>query len=185
VLRTACAQAKAWSDSSNKQPCIAVNISARQFLQQDVASWVIRTLEETGLPPDQLELEFTESLIAKDVKKVIATFDQLRAIGVKLSIDDFGTGYSSLSYLKRFPVDTLKIDQSFVRDMLTDPEDAAIVRAVISLAHSLEFKVIAEGVETEAHNTFLLQNGCDEIQGYYFSKPLPAAAFEALLMEEA
>lgn len=185
VLRTACRQAKAWSDSSQKHPCIAVNISARQFLQQDVASWVIRTLEETGLPPEQLELEFTESLIAKDVKKVIATFDQLRAIGVKLSIDDFGTGYSSLSYLKRFPVDTLKIDQSFVRDMLTDPEDAAIVRAVISLAHSLEFKVIAEGVETEAHNAFLLQNECDEIQGYYFSKPLPADAFAALLMEDA
>ncbi|HRH76772.1 MAG TPA: EAL domain-containing protein, partial [Cellvibrionaceae bacterium] len=185
VLRTACRQAKAWSDSSQKHPCIAVNISARQFLQQDVASWVIRTLEETGLPPEQLELEFTESLIAKDVKKVIATFDQLRAIGVKLSIDDFGTGYSSLSYLKRFPVDTLKIDQSFVRDMLTDPEDAAIVRAVISLAHSLEFKVIAEGVETEAHNAFLLQNECDEIQGYYFSKPLPADALAALLMEDA
>lgn len=182
VLRTACAQAKAWGTCPTP-PCIAVNISARQFLQHDVASWVIRTLEETGLPPAQLELEFTESLTAKDVNKVIETFSQLRKIGVKLSIDDFGTGYSSLSYLKRFPVDTLKIDQSFVRDMLTDPEDAAIVRAVISLAHSLEFKVIAEGVETKEHSHFLLQNDCDEFQGFYFSKPIPAADFEIMLRE--
>ncbi|HEY6528142.1 MAG TPA: EAL domain-containing protein [Cellvibrionaceae bacterium] len=183
VLRTACAQARAWNDSCASPTCVAVNISARQFLQQDVASWVIRTLQQTGLAPEQLELEFTESLIARDVKKVIATFGQLRKIGVKLSIDDFGTGYSSLSYLKRFRVDTLKIDQSFVRDMLTDPEDAAIVRAVISLAHSLEFKVIAEGVETAEHNHFLQQNGCDEIQGFYFSKPVPAQEFEAMLLK--
>lgn len=181
VLREACIQAKAWADAGLPPVCVAVNISTRQFLQQDVVSWVMRTLRETDLPPAQLELELTESLLAQDVSKVIATFSQLRAVGVKLSIDDFGTGYSSLSYLKRFRVDTLKIDQSFVRDMLTDPEDAAIVLAVISLAHNLNFKVIAEGVETEQHCSFLLQNSCDEIQGYYFSKPLPAAEFEAML----
>ncbi len=183
VLRTACMQARAWLDAGLPPVCVAVNISARQFLQQDVTAWVLRTLQETNLPPAQLELEFTESLIAEDAEKVIATFSRLRNAGVKLSIDDFGTGYSSLSYLKRFRVDTLKIDQSFVRDMLTDPEDAAIVLAVISLAHSLDFKVIAEGVETREHCSFLSRNRCDEIQGYYFSKPLPAVEFEALLRE--
>lgn len=181
VLRSACRQAKAWADAGLAPVCVAVNISARQFMQQDVVSWVMRTLQETGIPPVLLELELTESLIAQDVDNVIATFSQLRAAGVKLSIDDFGTGYSSLNYLKRFRVDTLKIDQSFVRDMLSNPEDAAIVRAVISLAQSLEFKVIAEGVETESHCRFLSQNGCDEIQGYYFSKPLTPEEFESLL----
>ncbi|MDT4291531.1 EAL domain-containing protein [Methylomonas sp. MO1] len=181
VLRAACAQAKAWTDAGLPPVCVAVNISARQFLQQDVISWVMNTLQATGLPASQLELELTESLIAEDVEKVIATFSQLRSAGVKLSIDDFGTGYSSLSYLKRFRVDTLKIDQSFVRDMLTDPEDATIVLAVIALAHNLAFKVIAEGVETEPHCQFLREHHCDEIQGYYFSKPLPASEFEALL----
>jgi diguanylate cyclase (GGDEF)-like protein/PAS domain S-box-containing protein len=181
VLRAACLQAKAWLDAGLPPVCVAVNISARQFLQQDVVSWVLRTLHETGLPAAQLELELTESLIAQDVGKVITTFGQLRTAGVKLSIDDFGTGYSSLSYLKRFRVDTLKIDQSFVRDMLTDPEDATIVLAVIALAHNLGFKVIAEGVETERHCQVLRENRCDEIQGHYFSKPLPAAEFEAML----
>ncbi|MFT3758128.1 putative bifunctional diguanylate cyclase/phosphodiesterase [Thauera sp.] len=181
VLRTACAQAKAWCEAGLPPVTVAVNISARQFLQQDVVDWVTGTLHSTGLPPELLELELTESLIAQDVEKVIATFGRLRDAGVKLSIDDFGTGYSNLGYLKRFPADTLKIDQSFVRDMLTDPEDATIVLAVISLAHNLGFKVIAEGVETEAQRDFLSRNRCDEIQGYYFSKPVSAAAFEDLL----
>ncbi|WP_341644940.1 putative bifunctional diguanylate cyclase/phosphodiesterase [Thauera sp. SDU_THAU2] len=181
VLRTACAQAKAWRDAGLPRVTVAVNISARQFLQQDVIDWVMGTLRSTGLPPELLELELTESLIAQDVEKVIAAFGRLRDIGVKISIDDFGTGYSNLGYLKRFPADTLKIDQSFVRDMLTDPEDATIVLAVISLAHNLGFKVIAEGVETEAHRDFLCRNRCDEIQGYYFSRPVSAAEFEDLL----
>jgi len=181
VLRSACLQAKSWLDAGLQPMCVAVNISVRQFLHQDVSQWVMEILTETGLDPNLLELELTESLIAQDTDKVIETFSQLTAIGVKLSIDDFGTGYSSLSYLKRFRVDTLKIDQAFVRDMLTDPDDATIVLAVISLAHNLGFNVIAEGVETEAHCIILRQNHCDEIQGYYFSKPLLAAEFGSLL----
>jgi diguanylate cyclase (GGDEF)-like protein/PAS domain S-box-containing protein len=181
VLRTACAQGKAWMDAGLPPVTVAVNISARQFLQQDIVAWVLRTLQETGLPPGLLELELTESLIAQDVEKVISTINQLKAAGVRLSIDDFGTGYSSLSYLKRFRVDTLKIDQSFVRNMLADQDDATIVLAVISLAHNLKFKVIAEGVETAQHCQFLRLNRCDEIQGYHFSKPVPAAAMAELL----
>lgn len=181
VLRTACTQARAWMDAGLPSVCVAVNISVRQFLQQDVVAWVARTLQETGLPPEWLELELTESLIAQDIEKVTDTINQLKDIGVKLSIDDFGTGYSSLSYLKRFRVDTLKIDQSFVRNMLTEMEDSTIVLAVIALAHSLKFKVIAEGVETEQHYRFLQLNHCDEIQGYYFSRPVATAEFETML----
>ncbi|WP_068637015.1 bifunctional diguanylate cyclase/phosphodiesterase [Thauera butanivorans] len=181
VLRTACLQAKAWSAAGLPAATMAVNISARQILRHDVAEWALGILDETGLAPDLLELELTESLIAQDVDKVTATFGRLKNAGVKLSIDDFGTGYSSLSYLKHFPVDTLKIDQSFVRNMLTEPGDAAIVRAVIVLAHNLRFKVIAEGVETAEHCRLLCEQRCDEIQGYYISKPVPAGEFETML----
>jgi diguanylate cyclase (GGDEF)-like protein/PAS domain S-box-containing protein len=181
VLRTACRQAKAWLDAGLPPVHIAVNVSARQFLQQDVAAWVMRTLQEAQLPPGSLELELTESLIAQDTAKAIATVGELRQAGVQLSIDDFGTGYSSLNYLKRFQVHALKIDQSFVHNLLSSTEDATIVLTVISLAHSLDFKVIAEGVETAEQCGFLRMNGCDEIQGFYFSKPVPAAEFEALL----
>jgi len=183
VLRTACTQARAWMDAGLPPVCVAVNISVRQFLQQDVVAWVARTLQETGLPPEWLELELTESLIAQDIEKVTDTINQLKEIGVKLSIDDFGTGYSSLNYLKRFRVDTLKIDQSFVRNMLTEMEDSTIVLAVIALAHNLKFKVIAEGVETGQHCRFLQLNHCDEIQGYYFSKPVTAVEFETMLRD--
>ena len=181
VLREACAQAKAWLDAGLPPIRVAVNVSVRQFLQQDLFRLAMDTIHETGLQPSCLELELTESLIARDVEKVTSVIGQLRIAGIKLSIDDFGTGYSSLNYLKRFPIDTLKIDQSFVRDMLTDTEDAAIVMAVIAMAHNLGFNVLAEGVETEEHCRMLDQNGCDEIQGYYFSKPLPAEDFEAMM----
>jgi diguanylate cyclase (GGDEF)-like protein/PAS domain S-box-containing protein len=181
VLRTACLQGRAWIDAGLAPTCIAVNISVRQFLQQDLVVWVARTLQETGFPPACLELELTESLIAQDIERVTETIKQLKGIGVKLSIDDFGTGYSSLSYLKSFRVDTLKIDQSFVRNMLTETEDATIVLAVIALAHSLKFKVIAEGVETEEHCRYLQLHGCDEMQGYYFSRPVSATEFVAIL----
>jgi len=181
VLRTACVQCKAWADAGLPPITMSVNLSARQFLQQDVVAWVLQALEQTGLAPKQLELELTESLIAQDAEKVVATVNQLKAHGVRFSIDDFGTGYSSLSYLKRFRVDTLKIDQSFVRHMRKEHDDAAIVLAVISLAHSLGLKVIAEGVETSEDCGFLRQHGCDEMQGYYFSKPLPVEEFAQLL----
>src|SRR5690606_34603879 len=146
VLRTACARAKSWADAGLPPVSVSVNLSVRQFAQQDVAALVLRVLKETGLAPAQLELEITESLNAQDTEKVIATVNRLKASGVKLAIDDFGTGYSSLSYLKHFHADALKIDRSFVHDMLADPDAAIICLAVISLAHSLRMTAVAEGV---------------------------------------
>ena len=181
VLRTACLQNKAWQAQGLPPIVVSVNLSGRQFLQQDVVAWVQRTLEETGLAPDLLELELTEGLIALDTEKVIATVNRLKSAGVLLAIDDFGTGYSSLSYLKRFRVDRLKIDQSFVRGLHLDPDDAAISLAVIALARSLKLKVTAEGVETAEQCAFLREHRCDEIQGYWFSKPVPAICFEEML----
>ena len=179
VLHTACAQNKAWQAAGLKPVCVAVNLSARQFRQQDLVELVTRILRETGLDAAYLELELTESMIMHDVEATIATLTRLKAIGVKFSIDDFGTGYSSLSYLKRFPIDFLKIDQSFVRDLTTDPDDAAITKTIISMAHDLGHKVIAEGVETEEQKSFLQLHHCDEMQGYLFSRPVPAEIFEA------
>ncbi len=184
VLRTACLQSKAWTQAGLPPIVMSVNVSARQFLQQDVVQWVLNTLRDTQLPPELLELELTESLIAQDTEKVITTVVQLKAAGVKFSIDDFGTGYSSLSYLKRFKVNTLKIDQSFIRDMLNSAEDAAIPLAVISMANRLRLKVIAEGVETPEQCDFLRNHGCDEIQGYFFSKPVAADAFAQMLLDD-
>lgn len=184
VLLSACKQNKAWQEAGYPLIVMSVNLSARQFLQQDVVRWVSGTLEATGLAPSSLELELTESLIAQDTEKTIEVVRELKETGVKLSIDDFGTGYSSLSYLKRFRADTLKIDQSFVRDMLVDSDDSTIVVAVIALAHNLGFKVIAEGVETAEHCRILSAHGCDEIQGYYFSRPVPPDEFAEMLRAE-
>ncbi|MDH4982159.1 EAL domain-containing protein [Hyphomicrobium sp. D-2] len=181
VLRAACAQARSWLDKGLRPICVAVNVSARQLLQQDFAAVVLRCLAETGLPPELLEIELTETLIASDTERAAETFGCLSASGVKLSIDDFGTGYSSLSYLQNFRVDTLKIDKSFIAKMLSDSGNAAIVRAAISLGHNLQFKVLAEGVETLEQCRFLAEIGCDEVQGYFFSKPVPSTEFEALL----
>ena len=142
---------------------------------------VDQALTRTGLAPECLELEITENVMLIMNDDVRATLDALRERGVQLSLDDFGTGYSSLSYLKRFPVDRLKIDKSFVRDIDSDPDDAAIVRAIITLGHALNLRVVAEGVETAAHLDYLKLHGCDEVQGYYFSRPVPAAEMEALL----
>ena len=183
VLRTACAQNRAWRDAGLPPIVVSVNLSVRQFMAQNVVATVLDTLAQTGLPPEALELELTESLLAQDTQQVIGTIDRLKEAGVKFSIDDFGTGYSSLSYLKRFKVDTLKIDQSFVRDLLSDPGDAAITRAIISLAHSLNLGCIAEGVETEAQCDFLRAHGCSQIQGYLFSKPVAPDAITAMLRE--
>jgi diguanylate cyclase (GGDEF)-like protein/PAS domain S-box-containing protein len=181
VLLTACKQNKAWQEAGLPFIVMSVNLSARQFLQQDVVRWVSGTLEATGLASYSLELELTESLIAQDTEKTIEAVRVLKETGVKLSIDDFGTGYSSLSYLKRFRVDTLKIDQSFVRNMLVDSDDSTIVVAVIALAHNLGFKVIAEGVETAEHCRILRDHGCDAIQGYYFSRPVLPDEFAEML----
>lgn len=183
VLRAACAQNKAWQNAGFSNLRIAVNLSARQFLQEDLAQSIIKILEETGLAPEHLEIELTESLIMTDIERTIAILQQLREVGVQLSIDDFGTGYSSLSYLKRFPVNILKIDQSFVRDIAVDHDDEAIVTSIISLAHNLNMQVIAEGVETQEQLDYLKQQGCNEMQGYYFSPAVTASMFEEIMRE--
>lgn len=181
ALRAACRQLKAWQDAGLPPLIISVNVSARQFRERNWASRVAEILKETGLEARYLELELTESLIMQDVPGAIATMHALEAIGVHLAIDDFGTGYSSLSALKRFPVRRLKIDRSFVTDIPLDADDMAITSAIISLAQKLGLRVIAEGVESEAQVEFLQKAGCDEIQGYFFSRPLSAEAFESLL----
>jgi diguanylate cyclase (GGDEF)-like protein/PAS domain S-box-containing protein len=183
VLRTACAQNRAWQQAGLPALRVSVNIAARQFQQQNLTEVVTRVLRETGLDPRWLMIEITESTVMRDAGAAIATLQQIGALGVGLSVDDFGTGYSSLSYLKRFPLDCLKIDKSFVDDITTDPNDAAIAIAIIGMAGSLELKVIAEGVETLAQLDFLRAHGCDAMQGYYFSRPLPAAALASLLAE--
>ena len=181
VLRTACAQAMAWQRAGLPPLRVAVNLSARQFRDQSLLAEVRAALDDSGLPAHCLELELTESLIMHNVDEVVTAMDNLKQLGIALSIDDFGTGYSSLAYLKQFPVDCLKIDQSFTREMLAEPKVAAIVRSVIALGHSLGFKVIAEGVESAAELDYLRANDCDEMQGYYFSRPLTPEAFAALL----
>lgn len=181
VVRQACRQARAWMDAGFEVPVVAVNISALQFRQEDLVESVSSILAASGLPPERLELELTESLLVRDLELTLQKLQDLNAMGMSLAIDDFGTGYSSLSYLKRFELDILKIDQSFVRDLAVDPDDAAIVRAVIQLGHSLGLRVIAEGVETAVQRDFLLAQGCDEAQGYLYSKPIPAAELEERL----
>jgi EAL domain-containing protein (putative c-di-GMP-specific phosphodiesterase class I) len=179
VLKTACAQLVAWSSQPGlSHLTLAVNVSVHQFRQPDFVAQVISVMERTGVKVQQLKLELTESSLVHDIADIIVKMEQLKGLGVGLSLDDFGTGYSSLNYLKRLPLDQLKIDQSFVRDVLTDPNDAAIARMVIALGDSLGFAVIAEGVETEGQRAFLMQNGCHLFQGYLFSKPVTAEAFE-------
>jgi EAL domain-containing protein (putative c-di-GMP-specific phosphodiesterase class I) len=159
-----------------------VNLSARQFQQSDLVSTVAEVLDQSGIKPWSLELEITESNAMQNAEVTIHTLRELKALGVRISMDDFGTGYSSLNYLKRFPIDTLKLDQSFVREVNTDRRDAAIVSAVISMAHNLDLKVVAEGVETEEQFAFLHQQRCDRIQGFLFSAPMPADELEPYLM---
>ncbi len=177
VLRQSIYQLKQWHDAGITLMNIAVNLSAVQFRHPQLPELIVRLLDEVGLKPEYLELELTESVSMDDPLAVIAMMDALAELGVRMSIDDFGTGYSSLSYLKRFKVSKLKIDRSFVNDIMTDPEDRAIVEAIVSLAKSLNVKTIAEGVETSDQLAFLKQAGCDEIQGYYFSRPLTAEGF--------
>ncbi len=181
VLRTACTQLAAWRRESMPVFPIAVNLSIRQLRQPDLAQLVSAVLKETGLRPDDLELEITESIMMTKVDTAMKFLTEMNDLGVQLSIDDFGTGYSSLSYLKKLPVNTLKIDQSFVSDIGVDENDASIVRSIISLGHQFNLQVIAEGVETLEQLNFLRAHGCDEMQGYYFSRPLPPDDFLALI----
>ena len=181
VLRRACMQTRHWQSLGYPQLQVSVNCSAQQFRQEGLLDVVAHTLQQTGLPAYSLELEITESVIVDHTEHVIARLKALDKIGVKLSIDDFGTGYSSLGYLKRFPIHELKIDQSFVRDIGTDPDDAAIVSAIVAMAHGLELQVVAEGVETAEQLAFLKKLGCDWAQGYLFSRPLPGEEIEPLL----
>ncbi|WP_164984966.1 bifunctional diguanylate cyclase/phosphodiesterase [Ammoniphilus sp. CFH 90114] len=181
VIREACKQNKKWQDEGYGPLTVCVNISTRQFLQDRLLRVIESALEESGLPPQYLNLEITESVAMTDVDRCIEKLNQLRSLGVRLSLDDFGTGFSSLSYLKRFPIDILKIDQSFIQDMLRDTQDAAIVRTIINVALNLNLIVTAEGVETSDHLEFLANEGCQEAQGYYFSRPLPAYELEEKL----
>ena len=173
-MRTACAQNKAWQRAGVPPINVSVNVSARQFAERNWVNRVSEVLHQSGLEPNRLELELTESLIIKDVPLAIATMRQLRVMGVQLSIDDFGMGYSSLNALKSFPVARLKLDQSFVREIPNNRSDNAIAIAIISLGHQLNLKVIAEGVENPSQLRFLREHNCDEAQGYYFSKPAQA-----------
>ena len=177
VLRTACAQNRLWQDEVPGRLRVAVNLSARQFRERNLSAKIFQILGETGLDPRYLELELTESSIMESAEYAVKVLGELREAGVEISIDDFGTGYSSLGYLKRLPIDTLKIDQSFVREVTTEPDSTAIVQAIIALAHNLGLKVVAEGVETEEQSRLLHLLGCDQAQGYLFSKPLPAEEF--------
>ena len=181
VLRTACAEARRWQDLGLAPIPIAVNVSAVQFRQEGFCELIRRVLSETGLAPRYLEIEVTESLLLSSERATAETLEELKSMGLKLTIDDFGTGYSSLTYLRHFPVDKLKIDRSFIRDVMADAGDAAITTAIIGMAKSLSLKVLAEGVETEGQLDFLQTRGCDEAQGYYFSRPVPAERLTKML----
>jgi len=177
VMKTACIAAKEWKDNHGYKGRIAVNVSAAQFTKSDICNFVEKIIKDTGIDAQRLEIEVTESVFMDDMDHTVQTLKNLHAIGVELAIDDFGTGYSSLSYLRLFPIDRLKIDRSFIRNALNDADDAAIARTIINLGHSLNLKVIAEGVETKDHEEFLIKEGCDEVQGFRYARPVPSEDF--------
>jgi EAL domain-containing protein (putative c-di-GMP-specific phosphodiesterase class I) len=181
VIREACRQVRAWQRAGLPAVRVAVNVSAAQFQQRNLVETVRRALEDAGIEARGLEIELTESAVMSNPEESVETLRLLSQMGVAVSVDDFGTGYSSMSYLRRFPLDKLKIDRSFIDDLPSCPEAAAVVQGIIHLAHSLRLKVIAEGVETHEQMEFLERFGCDQYQGYLFSRPLPAAAYEELL----
>jgi diguanylate cyclase len=183
VLRTACQQASDWRHQGLPLPRIGVNVSVKQFVQRNFPTLVAQILDETGLEPEALEIEITESLLMRDADGAALTLGKLKALGIQLAIDDFGTGYSSLSRLKEFPIDRLKIDRSFVCAISTDPNDQAIASAVIAMADSMNLRVVAEGVETVDQLDFLRAKHCSEVQGYYLSRPLPPAQAEEFLLQ--
>jgi EAL domain-containing protein (putative c-di-GMP-specific phosphodiesterase class I) len=182
VIETACAQIKVWQqDALTRDLVLAVNVSAKQFRQNDFVDQVRVSMLRNDIKPNQLKFELTESMLQEDIEATITTMKALKEFGVLFSLDDFGTGYSSLQYIKRLPLDQLKIDQSFVRDLSTDSSDKAIVRTIIAMAQSLNLDVIAEGVETEEQRQLLLNKGCVHFQGYLFAKPVPLEEFERTL----
>jgi EAL domain-containing protein (putative c-di-GMP-specific phosphodiesterase class I) len=181
VLATACARNKAWQDHGPAKLTVAVNLSARQFSDPLLLAKLTRIIRASGLDPSSLELEITESTVMSDGDCAVAVLEGLKSIGVQIAIDDFGTGYSSLAYLKRFPIDTLKVDRSFIRNIPGDSGDKNITRAIIVMAHSLKLKVVAEGVETEGQLQFLRTQRCDAVQGYLLYRPLPEAEVAAVL----
>jgi EAL domain-containing protein (putative c-di-GMP-specific phosphodiesterase class I) len=183
VLREACRQACAWQTAGLRPLRVAVNLSAQQFRQKNLVDVVRSALSAARLEPRYLELELTESAVMHDAEQSIEILRQLSALGVRISVDDFGTGYSSLSYLRRLPLDKLKIDRAFIRDVVSNRDDAAIVRAIVSLAHNLRLKVIAEGVETPDQLAFLRELGCDQYQGFHYSVPVPNGVFVEMLRE--
>jgi EAL domain-containing protein (putative c-di-GMP-specific phosphodiesterase class I) len=180
VLRSACAQNRTWQDAGLPHIRVVVNLSSRQ-LTRSFTDVVSRILQATGLESRYLGLELTESVLVTQQKEITDILHALRSMGLHLSVDDFGTGYSSFGYLKHFPLDALKIDRCFIRDITSDPDDAAITTAIIAMGHALGLKVVAEGVETDAHQVLLRKQGCDEMQGYLFSRPAPADRFAEYL----
>lgn len=184
-MRTACEQGRAWIDTGLPPLVMAVNLSVRQFQSENLVELVQRILEETRLPAVCLELELTESMFMEHAERSIETLNRLKALGIQLAIDDFGTGYSSLTYLKRFPIDKLKIDQSFVRGLAHDPNDREIAATIIAMARGLKLGVLAEGIESEQQLDFLRQQGCDYYQGFLFHRPVPAIELEAWLREHS
>jgi EAL domain-containing protein (putative c-di-GMP-specific phosphodiesterase class I) len=183
VIREACRQAFAWQAAGLRPLRVAVNLSAQQFRQKNLVDIVRSALTSARLEPQYLELELTESAVMDDAEESISILRELSQLGVRISVDDFGTGYSSLSYLRRLPLDKLKIDRAFIREVVTSRDDAAIVRAIVSLAHALRLQVIAEGVETPDQLEFLQGLGCDQYQGFHFSAPVPSNAFVAMMRE--
>ncbi|KQM50590.1 diguanylate cyclase [Pseudomonas sp. Leaf15] len=184
VIDNVCRQIAAWQCSDIGAVEVSVNVSGHQLIEGDLIADIASSLKNTGVEAHWLEVELTESSLMENTQHTIASLQRLRAMGVKISIDDFGTGYSSLAYLRRFPIDTLKIDIAFIREVTSNPQDAAITRTIIELAHSLELRVVAEGVESQAQLAFLKAAGCDQIQGYLFSRPLPMQELERLLLEK-
>jgi diguanylate cyclase (GGDEF)-like protein len=181
VIRTACAQAKVWAAEGLADLSVAVNISSRQFRNRELLDLIRASLADAGIPGSRLEVEITEGSLMEDPKHAASVLNELRALGIKVAIDDFGTGYSSLSYLRLLPVDTIKVDRSFVRDVTVNQDSAAIAAAIIAMSHSLRLECVAEGVETQDQVDFLMRHGCPVVQGFLFSKPLPIAELDAWL----
>jgi len=184
VLHNACQQARAWQDEGLPPVMVSVNVSPRQFRDGNIVETIAEALRATGLEARYLQIELTEGLAMHGAEKYVHMLGQIKKLGVQIAVDDFGTGYSSLSYLKRFPVDQLKVDRSFVTDLATDPDDAVIVQAIIALGHKLGLTVVAEGVETDEQLRFLRRCNCDEMQGFLFGKPVIAGEFAAMLRDQ-